>query len=79
SARIVLLEAGPRLLAAFPEALSRAAGEKLSRLGVEVRTGTRVEAIDETGVSVGGTRIESRTVIWAAGVAASPAGTWLGA
>jgi NADH:ubiquinone reductase (H+-translocating) len=77
--RIILVEAGPRLLPSFPEDLSNDATRRLERLGVEVRLGTPVTAIDSSGVTFGPVRIESRTVIWAAGVAASPAGNWIGA
>ncbi len=76
-ARIFLLEAGPRLLAAFDPKLSEGAARKLAKLGVEVRCGQRVEKIDETGLEVGGQRIDAATVLWAAGVQASPAGKWL--
>lgn len=79
AARILLLEAGPRILPTFDPKLSQAAQRALERLGVEVRTGAHVDAIDEEGVQVGEERIASRVVIWAAGVAASPAGNWLGA
>ena len=79
SARIVLIEALPRLLNTFPESLSEKATRKLEKLGVEVRTGGRVEEVDADGVIVAGERIASRTVIWAAGVKASPAGAWIGA
>jgi NADH dehydrogenase len=79
SARVLLLEAGPRLLAAFPEKLGAKAGEFLRELGVEVRTGARVAQVGEDGVTVAGERIPARTLIWAAGVKASPAGQWLGA
>lgn len=79
SARIVLLDGGPRILASFAEELSRKAHERLRRLGVEIRTGKNVEHIDEEGVVVGGERIPSRTVIWTAGVKPSPAGKWLNA
>ena len=78
STRILLLDAGPHLLAAFPEELSRKAQLELNRKGVEVRTGAKVEMVDEEGVIVNGERIYSKTVIWAAGVKASPAGQWLG-
>jgi NADH:quinone reductase (non-electrogenic) len=77
--RIVLVEAGPRVLPAFPERLSAVAKRSLERLGVEVRLGVPVTNCDAAGVSVGAERIDSRTVIWAAGVAASPAAEWLGA
>jgi NADH dehydrogenase len=79
SARIVLVEAAPRVLPAYPERLSAAAGDQLARLGVEVRTGAKVTAIDEAGVDVAGERIEARTVLWGAGVAASPLARTLGA
>jgi NADH dehydrogenase len=77
--RIVLIEAGPRVLPAFPEPLSAVAQRRLQRLGVEVRLGTPVTGCDAAGVTVGSERIECRTIIWAAGVAASPAAEWLGA
>jgi NADH dehydrogenase len=76
--RIVLVEAGPRLLASFPPRLSAVAERALTRLGVEVRLGAPVIGCDCNGVTLGDERIESRTVIWAAGVAASPAAQWLG-
>jgi NADH:quinone reductase (non-electrogenic) len=79
SARIVLVEAGPRILSQFDEKLSQSAQRALERLGAEVRVGTEVTGCDELGISMGSDRIESRTVIWAAGVEASPAGSWLGA
>ena len=78
-ARIILAEAGPRILATFPENLSAAAERALVRLGAEVRKGTAVTACAEDHVMIGAERIETRTVIWAAGVAASPAAKWLGA
>jgi NADH:ubiquinone reductase (H+-translocating) len=78
-ARIVLLEAGPRILPTFPETLSAVAQRSLEKLGVEVRTGKAVTACDETGVNVGENRIAARTILWAAGVAASPAAAWIGA
>ncbi len=76
-ARIILIEAGPRLLATFPEKLSAAAQRALQDLGVEVRVGQRVTECDACGVVVAGERIEARTILWAAGVAASPAAKWL--
>lgn len=79
SARIVLVEAMPDLLTAFPLPLSKRVVRKLERLGVEVRTSERVEQVDAHGVLVEGERIAAGTVIWAAGVKASPAGEWLGA
>jgi len=78
-ARIVLIEAAPRLLGAFPEDLSEHARRALEKLGVEVRLGKAVNAIDAEGVTLDGERIESRCVIWAAGVQASPAARWLNA
>ncbi len=77
--RIVLIEAGPRLLPSFPEPLSAKAKKSLESLGVEVRLGTPVTQCDDSGVAVGEERIDARNVIWAAGVMASPAGRWLGA
>jgi NADH:ubiquinone reductase (H+-translocating) len=78
-ARIILVEAGPRVLATFAPDLSSKAERRLGQLGVEVMTNARVENVDETGVIVGGRKIESRTVIWTAGVEPSPAAGWLGA
>jgi NADH dehydrogenase/putative oxidoreductase len=78
SARVVLIEAAPRVLASFPEPLSAEARAALERLGVEVRVASRVERIDADGVVVAGERIRARTVLWAAGVVASPAAQWLG-
>ncbi len=75
--RVVLVEALPRVLAAFPEPLARKAHTALTRLGIEVRTNAPVEAIDSEGVVIAGERLAARTVIWTAGVAASPAGEWL--
>lgn len=79
SARILLVEAAPRILLAFPVSLARKAERALMRLGVEVKTKAPVEAIDADGVLIAGTRLPTKTVIWTAGVAASPAGQWLGA
>ncbi len=75
--RIILLDTGPRILASFAEDLSRKAHERLTAMGVEIRTGAHVEHVDEKGVVVAGQRIESRTVLWTAGVRPSPAGQWL--
>jgi NADH:ubiquinone reductase (H+-translocating) len=77
SARIILVEAAPRLLTAFPEDLSEHARRALEKLGVEVRLGHAVTDVDESGVTLGAERIVSRTVIWAAGVQSSPAARWL--
>jgi NADH dehydrogenase len=79
AARIILLEAAPRLLEAFPEPQARQTQKQLARMGVEVRTSTRVSAIDEYGVVAEGERIAAQTIVWTAGVSASPAGAWLGA
>ena len=89
SARIILLEGGPSVLGTFPEPLQRAARESLARLGVEVRTGSLVTGVDVEGVvwrpasaeasaNVAGQRIVAQTVLWAAGVAASPLAKSLG-
>jgi NADH dehydrogenase len=78
SARIVLVEAGPRVLPAFPPGLSEEAKRRLEQLGVEIRLSSAVTACDASGVTVGDGRIEARTIIWAAGVMASAAGSWLG-
>ncbi len=79
SARIVLIEAGPRILPVFHESLSRYAQRSLERLGVEVRVNSQVTHCDAAGVVASDERLPAATVIWAAGVAASPAGHWLGA
>jgi NADH dehydrogenase len=76
-ARIVLIEAGPRLLPAFPPELSEHARRALSNLGVEVQLGRAVESCDATGVKHRDERIAARTIVWAAGVQASPAAKWL--
>jgi NADH:ubiquinone reductase (H+-translocating) len=77
SARIVLIEAGPRLLPTFPQGLSDYARDTLTRFGVEVRTDTVVTRCDAHGVDLKDGRIDAGTVIWAAGVKASPAARWL--
>jgi len=78
-ARIILLEAGPRVLPALPSDLSEYAVRALTRMGVEVRTQTRVTSCDARGVDLEGGRIDAGTIIWAAGVVASPAAKWLNA
>jgi NADH:ubiquinone reductase (H+-translocating) len=78
SAHIVLFEAAPRILPGYPEQLSARAHHHLEQLGVQVRTSTKVEDVDASGVVVAGQRIGSHTVLWTAGVVASPAGQWLG-
>jgi NADH:ubiquinone reductase (H+-translocating) len=75
---IFLLEGGNRILPSFAESLSRKAAKQLEKLGVKVLTGTRVEKVDEKGVIANGTRIPSATVLWTAGVAASPVVKTLG-
>jgi NADH:ubiquinone reductase (H+-translocating) len=77
TSRIVLLEAGPRLLPAFSERHSRYAQESLTKMGVEVRTSTRVTGCDARGVDLENSRIDAGSVVWAAGVMASPAASWL--
>jgi NADH dehydrogenase len=79
SAKIILLEAGPSVLATFPESLRDSARQDLERLGVEVRTGTPVTGVGHGRVEVGSEVVLADTVIWAAGVAASPLGATLGA
>jgi NADH dehydrogenase len=77
SARIVLVDMASRVLGTFSEDLSKATKEQLEKLGVEVRLGHGVDFIDADGIVVAGERILSKTVIWTAGVAPSPAGKWL--
>jgi len=78
-ARVVLIEAGPRILPSYSEKSSENAAAELRRLRVEVRAGEPVTAVDETGLVAGGRHIEAGTVLWAAGVAASRVGSCLGA
>lgn len=78
SARVVLIEGGERVLPTYPLTLSRAARHHLEQLGVDVRAGCRVVGVDDRGVDTSTGRIASRTVLWAAGVAASPLGGQLG-
>jgi len=75
----MLVEAGARILPGFREELSRAAQLALEAMGVSVATGTMVTDVAEDGVRLGASRLPARTVIWAAGVKASPAGRWLDA
>jgi NADH:ubiquinone reductase (H+-translocating) len=77
-ANIILLDAGKRVLPTFAESLSRRVSKRLKRLGVKVTTDVKVEKVDEQGVIAGGTRIPSATVLWTAGVAASPIPKLLG-
>ena len=78
SAKIILVDMAKRPLGTFAENLSEAARLRLLQLGVEVRLEKAVQAIDAEGAVVGDERIPSKTVIWTAGVAPSPAGKWLG-
>jgi NADH dehydrogenase FAD-containing subunit len=78
-ARVILVQSAPRILPTFTEALSAKATRSLQELGVEVITNSRVTDIDAQGVVIEGRRIAARTVLWAAGVVASPAASWLGA
>ncbi|MGH7029486.1 MAG: NAD(P)/FAD-dependent oxidoreductase, partial [Stellaceae bacterium] len=78
TARIILVEAGPRILAEFSEALAGFARRSLERMGVEIMTGTPIEAIGGHGVAANGQYIEAANVLWCAGVAATPVAQWLG-
>jgi NADH dehydrogenase len=75
--RVVLIEAGPQILPTFAPPLAAKARHSLEQLGVEVRTNSRVERCDAEGVIAAGERIQANTLVWAAGVAASPAAQWL--
>ena len=79
SARIILCEAGDRVLSAFPRRLSDYAADALRSLGVELRLNAPVRAINAEGLTVGETMIETSTVLWCAGTAARPAARWIGA
>lgn len=78
AAHVLLIEAGPRLLAEFPEKLGAYAQKALAKLGVQVLLNTRVEHIDDEGIVAEGRRIAARSVIWGAGVRATPVASWLG-
>lgn len=78
-ARVVLIEAGPRVLAGFADDLSAYAQKSLQEIGVEVMLGQPVTECSADGVMYGGIRLDARTIIWAAGVRASPAAEWLNA
>src|SRR6184192_2232351 len=78
-AHILLYEAAPRVLPTFPEDLSAKAQRHLESLGVKIYTNTQVTSVEADGVVAGGQRVRSSTVLWGAGVLASPAGRWLGA
>jgi NADH dehydrogenase len=79
TARILLVEAGPRVLPTYPEELSEKAKRQLEALGVQVWTGALVTGVDASGVEIGAERVATRTVVWAAGVLASPLARSLGA
>lgn len=77
-AQVILVQSAPRILPTFNPALSKAAERSLRQLGVDVRLDSRVREIDASGVTVGNQRLPARTILWAAGVAASPVAQWLG-
>ncbi|WP_158744062.1 NAD(P)/FAD-dependent oxidoreductase [Acidisphaera sp. L21] len=77
-ARVVLCDAGDRVLSSFPNRLSAYAAARLKRLGVELKLNAAVELVDADGIVAAGQRIRSATILWAAGVAANPAAGWLG-
>lgn len=79
SARILLVEAGPRILPTLSDAMSARGHAALEKMGVEVMAASRVEAIDKNGATVAGNIIASKNIIWAAGAKASAAAEWLGA
>jgi NADH dehydrogenase len=79
SARVLLYEAEPRVLPTYPETLSARVRHHLERLGVKVHPSTRVTVVDADGIVAGGQRVFASTVLWSAGVQASPAGRWLSA
>ncbi len=78
AARIFLVQSGPRILPAFQDGLSARAQRSLERLGVTVRVNSRVQEIDVEGVTINDQRLRAKTVLWAAGVVASPTARWLG-
>ena len=77
-ARVMLVEAGPRLLAAFPDELGGYAMRALEKLGVEVHLGCPVEEIDDAGVQLSGERVAAATVVWGAGIRAADGAEWIG-
>jgi NADH dehydrogenase FAD-containing subunit len=79
SARVVLVDQAQRILGTFSEDLSKAATQRLEKLGVEIRLGHSADLVDAEGIVVGGERIATMNIVWTAGVAPSPAGKWLGA
>jgi NADH dehydrogenase len=78
SARVLLIEAGPRVLTGFSQELGAYAEKALTNLGVELRLNTKIDHIDNTGVVAAGEKIAARVVVWGAGVKATPVATWLG-
>ncbi|MFN3507708.1 MAG: NAD(P)/FAD-dependent oxidoreductase [Allorhizobium sp.] len=76
--KVLLIEAGPRILSTFPEPLSNYASDYLSGIGVDIRLNTPVEEVTANGVQVGGRLIPASCIVWGAGVKASPAAEWLG-
>lgn len=76
--QVLLIEAGPRILATFPEKLSNYAVDYLTKIGVDIRLNSRVEHVTAEGVRVSGTFIPASCIVWGAGVKASPAAAWLG-
>ena len=78
-AKIILIEAGPKLLAAFPDDLPAYAARALEALGVEVRLNTMVEAIEPGSVTIGGKKLAASTIVWGAGIRAQPSAAWLDA
>ncbi len=79
SARVILVEAGPRLLTAFPDSLSAYTLQALTEIGVEVRLNTKVESIEADAVTAGGERIACSVIVWGAGIRAAEGAAWLGA
>lgn len=75
---VLLIEAGPRILAAFPETLATYARDYLTAIGVQILTNQRVTALDAESISLGDRRIDTGCIVWGAGVRASPAARWLG-
>ena len=77
AARIILVEGESRIMPTFPASLTKKARRKLNKMGVEIRSGVHVKSVDANGVMIGDERVETKNVIWTAGVKASPAGQWL--
>ena len=79
SARVIIVEAGSRILAAFPEDIASKTQRHLENMGIEIRVNAKVEAVDDGGIMANGQRIPSRTVLWTAGTIGSDAAEWVGA